>query len=92
MNGTYQILKNGLIIGSILASIHFAWLILIYVGYGQVFLDFIFKIHMLNSPYQIQEFNYKYAVTLLLVSFFIGFFYGVLFSLFNQFFAREIEE
>ena len=40
-------------------------------------MDFIFKIHMLNSPLQVQAFNPGYAVTLLVVTFTVGFVMGV---------------
>lgn len=66
--------------GSVFATIHLIWLIIVYVGYGKTVLDFLFGIHMLNSPYTIQEFNYNYALTLIVVSFLFGSILGYIFS------------
>jgi hypothetical protein len=70
-------LKHGLIGGLSLAFLHLCWIIVVAAGWGQVLMDFIFKIHMLNSPLQVQAFNPGYAVTLLVVTFTVGFVMGV---------------
>jgi len=70
-------LKNGLIGGLSLAFLHLCWIIVVAAGWGQVLMDFIFKFHMLNSPLQVQAFNPGYAVTLLVVTFSVGFVMGV---------------
>ena len=70
-------LKNGLTGGLSLAFLHLCWIIVVALGWGQPLLDFIFKIHMLNSPLQVQAFNPGYAVTLLVVTFTAGFVMGV---------------
>lgn len=69
-----------IIFGSILATIHLLWLIIVYLNYGKTVLDFLFGIHMLNSPYTIQEFNYNYALTLIVVSFLFGSILGYIYS------------
>ena len=70
-------LKHGLIGGLSLAFLHLCWIIVVAAGWGQVLMDFIFKIHMLNSPLQVQAFNPGYAATLLVVTFTVGFVMGV---------------
>ncbi len=70
-------LKNGMTGGLSLAFVHLCWIIAVALGWGQPLMDFIFKIHMLNSPLQVQAFNPGYAVTLLIVTFTVGFSMGV---------------
>ncbi len=47
------------------------------IGWGQTILDFVFKIHMLNSPLQVQPFNPAFALTLLVLTFTVGFVMGI---------------
>ena len=89
MDNNYSYLKTMLVFGCALASLHLAWLIIVYLGYGQKLLDFIFSIHMLNSPYQIQAFSVDKALLLLLISFIIGALYGLIYSLFRNIFRSE---
>ncbi len=69
-------LKNGLAGGLSLAFFHLCWIVIVALGWGQPTLDFIFKIHMLNSPLQVQPFNPAYALTLIAVTFSVGFVMG----------------
>ncbi|MEN9760002.1 MAG: hypothetical protein RL676_1153 [Pseudomonadota bacterium] len=69
-------LKNGLAGGLSLAFFHLCWIVIVALGWGQPILDFIFKIHMLNSPLQVQPFNPAYALTLIVVTFSVGFVMG----------------
>lgn len=76
-----NIFHTTLIGGFCLSSLHFLWVILIWLGIAQPLLDFIFKLHMLNSPFQVQPFNLSFAVGLIGITFLIGCFYGALFFL-----------
>ena len=44
---------------------------------------------MLNSPFQVQPFNFGFAATLLLVTFAIGCFYGVIFELIRNLLSQR---
>ena len=73
--------------GLCLASLHFCWLILVACGWAQALLDFIFKLHMLNSPFQVQAFDPILGIGLLGITFVIGCFYGALFYLIKSKFS-----
>jgi hypothetical protein len=47
------------------------------VGWGQPLLDFIFKMHMLQSSLQVQPFKLGYALTLIGITFFVGVAMGI---------------
>ena len=81
MNHTISTLKMTLIGGTLLSILHFIWAVLVYAGFAQSVMDFIFKIHMLNSPLQVQAFDWTYAMLLIAVTFSVGAFYGWLFSM-----------
>ncbi len=82
IKGIYMSLFRTSIIGGLcLASIHFFWAILVALGWAQPLMDFIFKLHMLNSPFQVQPFSGMLALGLIIITFLIGFFYGLIFYL-----------
>ena len=74
-----RLLQTTLIGGLCLSSLHFCWVVLIGLGWAQPILDFVFKLHMLNSPFQVQTFNLALAIGLIGLTFLIGCFYGALF-------------
>jgi hypothetical protein len=82
-------LKNIVLGAVLLSSLHFLWLVLIYMGMAQVVMDFIFKIHMLNSPLQVQQFEWSYAFLLIAVTFSVGAMYGWLYSVIKKSMTRS---
>lgn len=76
-----NLFRASMISGLCLASLHFCWVVLVALGWAQPFMDFIFKLHMLNSPFQVQPFDAMLALGLLLITFLIGCFYGLIFYL-----------
>ena len=73
-------LKSMVLGAALLSSLHLAWLVLVYIGMAQVVMDFIFKIHMLNSPLQVQPFEWPYAFLLIAITFSVGAVYGWLYG------------
>jgi hypothetical protein len=76
--------KSMVVGAALLSSLHFAWLVLVYIGMAQVVMDFIFKIHMLNSLLQVQQFEWSYALLLIAVTFSVGAMYGWLYSVIKK--------
>ncbi len=70
-------LRDGITGGLSLAFFHLCWVVVVAIGWGQTILDFVFKIHMLNSPLQVQPFNPAFALTLLVLTFTVGFVMGI---------------
>jgi hypothetical protein len=79
--GIMNMFRTTLIGGLCLSSLHFCWAVLVALGFAQPLLDFIFKLHMLNSPFQVQPFSLALATGLIGITFLIGCFYGALFCL-----------
>lgn len=70
--------------GLTLAAFHACWIMIVASGWAQPILDFIFKLHMLNSPFIVQPFSIMLSLELLALTFIIGAFYGVIFSLIRK--------
>ena len=62
--------------GLITAGLHLLWSILIALGIGQVYLDWILGLHFIENPYIVKPFNFGTMVMLLLVTFVAGFVLG----------------
>ena len=67
--------------GLCLSSLHVFWVLLVAVGWAQPLLDLVFKLHMLNSPFQVQPFDAGLAAGLIALTFLIGSLYGAVFYL-----------
>lgn len=78
-------IRTALIGGLSLASLHFCWVVIVVTGLAQPLLDWVFKLHMLSSPFQVQPFDLALSAVLLLVTFVVGCFYGIVFDLIRSF-------
>jgi hypothetical protein len=83
-----QLIQTSLIAGLCLSSLHLSWIVLILLGWAQPLMDFVFKLHMLNSPFQVQRFDLGLAVSLVLITFVIGAFCGLVFVLIKNLLAK----
>lgn len=84
-----NLFRTSLIGGLCLASLHFCWALLVALGWAQPLMNFIFKLHMLNPPFQVQPFNLPLAFGLVSVTFFIGCFYGLIFYFIKAYFQNK---
>ncbi|MBU0612081.1 hypothetical protein KKB58_01465, partial [Patescibacteria group bacterium] len=75
-----------LIFGSSLAIFHLIWSILVLTGVAQIFIDFIFWLHMMRGPYIITRFTITQSLSLIVVTFVIGYLMGYIVAwLWNKF-------
>ena len=87
MENNNKLIQSGLIGGLGLSSLHFSWIFLIILGWAQPLMDFIFKLHMLNSPFQVQPFDWMLALSLLVLTFSVGAFGGLFISFLTDVFS-----
>ena len=74
-----DIFNKALVWGAFLSALHLVWVIFILLEWAQPLINFIFTLHMLNTPLQVQPFNLLYAITLVCITFVVGTFYGFIF-------------
>lgn len=84
MATSYSPLKTALIGGLTLSALHACWVMLVASGWAQPILDFVFKLHMLNSPFIVQPFSLLLSLELIALTFVVGAFYGIVFSLIRK--------
>lgn len=65
-------IKVGLVFGIFLAVWHAAWSTLVALGLAQKLIDFIFWVHFIVPPYQIEPFDIVRAGILVGVTFGVG--------------------
>jgi len=70
----------GLALGLFLGGFHAFWAILVASGLAQPLIDWIFKLHMIRPLYVIAPFDIVMAVTLVIVTFIIGYIAGWVFA------------
>lgn len=66
----------GLILGSFFGIVHLLWAILVAVGVAQPLMDFIYRMHFLNNPFQVAKFEILNAVGLVVITFAVGYVAG----------------
>ena len=80
--------QKSIIGGLCLSLFHFLWILLVATGWAQPVMDFIFKLHMLNSPFTVQPFNIQLAMGLLAITFLAGCFYVLAFYAIRALFSK----
>lgn len=73
--------NTGLSLGGLLAIWHASWSALVALGFAQTLLNFVFSIHFLTNPYRVREFNLGTALTLVVVTFVVGYVVGWVFAM-----------
>lgn len=68
-------------LGTLFGGWHVVWSTLIAIGFAQPIVDFVLWVHMLSNPYVVQPFSFTTAVTLVIVTTFIGYAVGYIFAL-----------
>jgi hypothetical protein len=73
-------IKTGLALGSMIALVHLVWSIIVALGWGQALVDFILWAHMVHVQYVVGPFDATACITLLIVTFLVGFLVGKVFA------------
>jgi hypothetical protein len=82
--------KTGLAFGFLVCFFHLVWSILVAIGVAQVLINFVFNIHMLAVPIIVMPFSLIRALTLIIVTFIVGYVFGWLMAFFwNKFFKEK---
>lgn len=71
----------GLTLGAAISIWHFVWGLLVAGGLATVLIEFIYNIHFLNNPFTVQPFDLVKWVTLVAVTFIVGYAMGYVFTL-----------
>jgi len=66
--------------GAFAAILHVVWSVIVAVGSGQKFADWILGLHMLSTAAKITAFSAVTALTLIIVTFVIGMIFGWVFA------------
>lgn len=68
--------KVGLVIGALFVGWHGLWIGLILLGWAQPLLDFVFWAHMIKPVYLVKPFDPKAAISLVIMTFAVGYAIG----------------
>jgi hypothetical protein len=73
--------KTGLTLGAFLGGLHMIWAILVGLGLAQQLVSFILWAHMITIVHLVLDFDFAAAVTLVVITAFIGYMVGYSFAL-----------
>ena len=66
--------------GTLAAFVHVVWSALVATGFAQGWLSFVLGLHFLESPATVGAFNLTTALTLIAVTFIVGYVFGIVFA------------
>ncbi len=65
--------KVAIVVGLYAAALHALWAIVVALGVGQMYLDWIFPLHFIDSLYTVMTFNFLNALLLVVLAFIGGY-------------------
>ncbi len=68
--------KLGLVVGSFFGLWHLSWSFLVALGFAQILVNFLFRLHFIQPPYTVTPFRFGVAVTLIVITFTVGYLVG----------------
>lgn len=72
--------STALTLGIFVAFIHFVWMMMVFFGFAQLYLNWIFGLHLISNPFEVLPFNFGSATILILFTFVIGYLMGWVFA------------
>lgn len=66
----------GLTAGALVGSMHVGWAVMVALGYAQGLLDWVYRLHFLDDPFTVMEFQMQNAVMLVVVTTLVGYVAG----------------
>jgi fatty acid desaturase len=73
--------KTALAVGSVFAIWHTIWVTLVGVGWAKPVMDFVLRLHFIEMQYSLAPFSVTTAEVLIVVTFVIGAFLGLVFAI-----------
>ena len=84
---------NGIVVGVVFGVVgavwHLFWSLLVWAGWAQAFIDFIFGLHFITPLYKIAAFDFVTATLLITVVFVLWFVLGIITAAVWNMFHRE---
>lgn len=62
--------------GFFLAAFHLLWSLMVALGVGQTYLDWILRLHFVKNPFVVMPFDLNTMITLVVFTFIVGFIVG----------------
>jgi len=73
--------KPALVVAIFIAVIHALWALLVAIGVGETYLNWIFPLHFLNNVYSVSDFNIMTAIILVIIAFVFSYIAALLFAI-----------
>ncbi|MEK7640820.1 MAG: hypothetical protein AAB389_02390 [Patescibacteria group bacterium] len=77
--------RLGMVVGSLAGLWHLVWVVLVATGGASILMDFVFRLHFVEPPYAVMEFELGSAILLVALTAIVGYVAGwVLGAIWNR--------
>lgn len=71
---------TALVVGIFVALMHAVWMLMIFFGFAQWYLNWIFGLHLITNPFTVLPFSLMSAIWLIVFTFVVGYVMGWVFA------------
>lgn len=71
---------TALVVGIFVALMHAVWMLMIFAGIAQWYLNWIFGLHLITNPFKVLPFSLMSAIWLIVFTFVVGYVMGWVFA------------
>lgn len=71
---------TALVLGLFVALMHAVWMLMIYFGVAQLYMNWIFGLHLISNPFIVLPFSFGSALMLIVFTFIVGYIMGLVFA------------
>lgn len=73
--------RTALVVGLFVSLMHLVWMLVVYFGLAQWYLDWILGLHLVSNPFKVLPFSFGTALTLVIFTFVVGYIAGWVFAI-----------
>lgn len=81
--------RLGLVLGTFALVLHIIWVLAIWLGFAQAWIDLIFRLHMLNNPMVVGTLSWGTVIMLWIVVWIVGYLLGYIFAWVHNFVHKK---
>ena len=81
--------RLGMVLGTFALVLHVIWVLAVWFGFAQAWLDLIFRLHMITNPMTVVSMNWGNVIMLWIIVWIVGYVLGHIFAWVHNFVHKK---